>query len=88
MNTELLTVQEVAFALRVSRSVAQSWIDSKELPAIDVSPTGSQRQRWRILKADFESFVAKRMFGQHKTSPAQLIGEEIPDLLLPPRKKK
>jgi excisionase family DNA binding protein len=60
MSDELFKVEEVAVRLRVNRRTAQSWIDSKELPAIDVRPDGAQRAMWRVKPEDLLRFVQDR----------------------------
>ena len=66
MSDELLKVEEVAVRMRVNRRTAQSWIDSKELPAIDVRPDGAQRAMWRVKPEDLLRFVQDR---KSKESP-------------------
>ena len=66
MSDELLKVEEVAARMRVNRRTAQSWIDSKELPAIDVRPDGAQRAMWRVKPEDLLRFVQDR---KSKESP-------------------
>ena len=63
MSDKLLMVDEVAARMRVNRRTAQSWIDSKELPAIDVRPDGASRSMWRVKPADLLKFVQDRKTG-------------------------
>lgn len=60
MKPELLKVEQVAERLQVNRRTVQSWIDSGDLPAIDVRPTGASRALWRIEAADLMAFTMKR----------------------------
>lgn len=60
MSDELLKVEEVAVRMRVNRRTAQSWIDSKQLPAIDVRPDGAQRALWRVKPEDLLKFAQNR----------------------------
>ena len=60
MSNELLMVDEVAARMRVNRRTAQSWIDSKQLPAIDVRPEGAQRALWRVKPDDLLKFAQDR----------------------------
>lgn len=60
MSDELLKVDDVASRMRVNRRTVQSWIDSKELPAIDVRPDGAQRAMWRIKPDDLLKFAQAR----------------------------
>lgn len=63
MSDELLKVDEVADRMRVNRRTAQSWIDSKQLPAIDVRPTGAERAMWRVQPDDLLAFAQRRKSG-------------------------
>jgi ribosomal protein S14 len=60
MSDQLLKVEEVADRMRVNRRTAQSWIDSKELLAIDVRPDGAQRAMWRVDPKDLLMFAKRR----------------------------
>ena len=60
MSNDVLKVDEVAAKLRVNRRTAQSWIDSKELPAIDVRPEGAERAMWRVEPGDLLKFANDR----------------------------
>lgn len=60
MKDELLKVDEVAERMRVNRRTAQSWIDTKELPAIDVRPAGAERAMWRVHPKDLLEFAQRR----------------------------
>lgn len=60
MSDELLKVEEVAIRLRVNRRTVQSWIDSKQLPAIDLRPEGAQRALWRVRPEDLLKFAQAR----------------------------
>ncbi len=64
MTDELLMVEEVASRMRVNRRTAQSWIDSKELPAIDVRPDGAARAMWRVKPEDLLHFAQSRKTGK------------------------
>ena len=60
MDDELLKVEEVAERMRVNRRTVQSWIDDKQLPAIDCRPSGAQRALWRVRPDDLLRFAQKR----------------------------
>jgi excisionase family DNA binding protein len=60
MPDTLLKVEEVAGKMRVNRRTAQTWIDSGELPAIDVRPDGAQRSMWRVQRSDLLKFAQGR----------------------------
>lgn len=60
MDRKLLKVEEVAQRMLVNRRTVQSWIDSGQLPAIDVRPSGAQRAMWRILVEDLLEFYENR----------------------------
>jgi excisionase family DNA binding protein len=60
MDNELLKVDEVAERMRVNRRTVQSWIDNKQLPAIDCRPSGAQRSLWRVRQDDLLRFAQKR----------------------------
>lgn len=60
MSDELLKVEDVAVRMRVNRRTVQSWIDAKQLPAIDVRPDGAQRAMWRIKPSDLLKFAQDR----------------------------
>lgn len=63
MSDEMLKVDEVADRMRVNRRTAQSWIDSGQLPAIDVRPEGAQRALWRVQQEDLLQFAQRRKSG-------------------------
>lgn len=60
MSDALLKVEDCAIRLRVNRRTVQSWIDAKQLPAIDVRPAGAERAMWRIRPEDLLKFAQKR----------------------------
>lgn len=60
MDDKVLKVDEVADLMRVNRRTAQSWIDSGQLPAVDVRPDGATRAMWRIELADLLAFAQER----------------------------
>lgn len=60
MKDELLKVEDVATRMRVNRRTVQSWIDAKQLPAIDVRPNGAERAMWRIKPDDLLKFAQER----------------------------
>lgn len=67
MSDALLKVEEVAARMRVNRRTVQSWIDSLQLPAIDVRPNGAQRSMWRIKPEDLMKFVQDRKSCEKET---------------------
>jgi predicted DNA-binding transcriptional regulator AlpA len=55
---ELLTVAEVASALRINRTAVWAWRKSGHLPqAIDISPPGSRRPTLRFRRSDLLEFI-------------------------------
>lgn len=60
MSGELLKVEDVATRMRVNRRTVQTWIDAKQLPAIDVRPNGAERAMWRIKPDDLLQFAQDR----------------------------
>ena len=60
MSDELLKVEDVATRMRVNRRTVQTWIDAKQLPAIDVRPNGAERAMWRIKPDDLLQFAQDR----------------------------
>lgn len=60
MSDDQLKVEQVASLMQVNRRTAQSWIDSGELVATDVRPTGGVRALWRVSYADLLDFVRRR----------------------------
>lgn len=64
MSDELLKVDEVAEKMRVNRRTAQSWIDNRELVAIDVRPAGAKRAMWRVQPEDLLEFAQNRKDSQ------------------------
>lgn len=58
MSEQLLTLNEVAERLRVSRSAVERWVRSGELPSYKLGE-GRTAPR-RVSEGDLSSFVAKR----------------------------
>ena len=56
----LLQVSEVALIMRVNRKTVWSWIENKELRAIDVSPAFAKRRMWRVEPKDLVIFAKSR----------------------------
>lgn len=71
MPDTLLKVEEIADRMRVNRRTAQTWIDSGELPAIDVRPDGAQRSMWRVQRSDLLVFAQNRRSSNRPSSDAQ-----------------
>jgi excisionase family DNA binding protein len=65
MPTTLLKVEEIALRMRVNRRTVQTWIDSGELPAIDVRPEGAKRAMWRVQPSDLMQFAQDRKSERH-----------------------
>lgn len=65
MPTTLLKVEEIALRMRVNRRTVQTWIDSKELLAIDVRPEGAKRAMWRVQPSDLMQFAQDRKSDRH-----------------------
>jgi hypothetical protein len=55
-----LAPKHVANELNVSIDSVLAWIHSKQLIAIDVSKSASERARWRIERTDLETFIRNR----------------------------
>ncbi|WP_461506491.1 helix-turn-helix domain-containing protein [Rhodopirellula baltica] len=55
-----LVVSDVVELLRVSPNTVNSWIDTRELLAIDVRKKGAMRASWRIRSSDLEAFIQDR----------------------------
>lgn len=53
IESEFLTVEEVATALRIHRATVARWLKEKKLPARKVG------RRWLISKEDYEQFVSQ-----------------------------
>jgi len=53
----LLTVGEVAAALRIHPRTVLRLIDKGDIGAILVSPSGAQRRRYRISRKDLTEYV-------------------------------
>ena len=60
LNTNLLKVDQVAEGMQVNRRTVQSWIDSEQLPAVDMRPAGASRPLWRVLPEDLLVFAQNR----------------------------
>ena len=71
MPDTLLKVEEIADRMRVNRRTAQTWIDSGELPAIDVRPDGAQRSMWRVQRSDLLVFAQNRRSSNRPAGDAQ-----------------
>jgi excisionase family DNA binding protein len=59
-NQEFFSPPEVAEILRVSHSKILTWIAAGELRASDLASHRGQRPRWKVSRADLESFLARR----------------------------
>lgn len=60
MSDQLLKVEEVAERMQVNRRTVQTWIDSGQLPAVDVRPAGAERAMWRVELEDLLKFAQQR----------------------------
>lgn len=60
MRKELLKVEQVAERMQVNRRTVQTWIDSGQLLAVDLRPTGAERALWRIDLEDLLKFAQQR----------------------------
>jgi excisionase family DNA binding protein len=58
---EYFKVSEIAQKMGVSEATVVSWIESKELPASDLSTKNAKKRLFRVSKTELESFVARRM---------------------------
>ena len=59
-ESTLLNLAEVALIMRVNRKTVWSWIDNKELRAIDVAPANAKRSMWRVEPKDVVIFARSR----------------------------
>lgn len=57
---EYLNPPSIARMLGVNQDKVLGWIRSGELTAVDVSATRGGRPRWRIARADLDSFLNRR----------------------------
>ena len=55
---EWMTLPEIAQELRCRQSKPRRWVESGELPAINVSD--STRPRYRVRRADLDAFLQRR----------------------------
>ena len=55
---DLMTVQEVARALRVDDTTIRTWIRNGDLPAISL-PHGGKRENFRVLKSVVQEIIAR-----------------------------
>ena len=62
----LLTILDVIERTRTSRGTVESWIESGQLEAFDVSRSGSSRKRYRVEEAALERFVGSRAAGAYR----------------------
>ncbi|MDA1055199.1 MAG: helix-turn-helix domain-containing protein [Planctomycetota bacterium] len=60
VDNEYLKPPEIAKMLRVGGDSVLTWIRNGELRASDTTMGRGQRPRWRIRRADLESFLASR----------------------------
>jgi hypothetical protein len=61
VEREWLSLGEVARRLQMSTETARRLVINGTLQAIDVSPDGAARRRWRVKPSSFDLFIAKRM---------------------------
>ena len=54
------TVAEIAELFRVGRTTVQSWIDTGQLFAVNVSPAGAKRKMYRIDQESIDKFRTQR----------------------------
>ncbi len=69
---ELLTVDEIATALKMNPQTIRNWIDSGYLPAIRIC------RRVRIKRSDFESLLDASYTGKRQTSAGVWDGDVPP----------
>lgn len=62
------TPKEIAAALGVKIQQIFLFIESGELPAVNVAKPGAQRPRWKIRKSDWEAFEERRK-NRHPDKP-------------------
>ena len=57
-ESDMLTVEEIAADLRVSKATVRRWIRQRKLTAFEIE------RQWRIRKADYDHFLEQRRRGQ------------------------
>ncbi|MDZ7620836.1 MAG: helix-turn-helix domain-containing protein [Patescibacteria group bacterium] len=55
-----LSPAEVAKQLGVGGDKVRTWIESGEMPALNVAATKGKRPRWRVTEEGLAAFVASR----------------------------
>jgi excisionase family DNA binding protein len=66
----MLTIEDISTRLRCSRASVSSWIDSGELAAANVAPSGARKRQFRVSEDDLERFLAGRAGGRRvKAAP-------------------
>ena len=71
-----LSPPKVAELIGVSHAKVLHWIDSGELRAVNVASNQGGRPRFKISRADLESFLARRSTTAEPTPRRQRVGQE------------
>jgi excisionase family DNA binding protein len=82
-NDDLMTVTEIATALRLNQATIRNWIDAGKLPALRIG-----QRRVRVERADFDQLLAEGYSAARaapdRSSPSIWDGE-IPMPQIPPQ---
>ena len=62
-RSELVTVTDVVVAADVSRHVVQAWIDTGQLPAVNIAARPDGSAHWRITREAVLAFLKSRREG-------------------------
>lgn len=55
-----LSPPEIACELGIAHQKVLAWIESGELPAVDISTRRNKRRRFKVRRSDFDAFLANR----------------------------
>ena len=76
MTTELVTVGEVARALRVGRSLAHRLCSDGSIPSARIASVGSRRGRVVVKREDLDAYI-DGLFSRSKAKPTRLDVDQI-----------
>lgn len=62
-KADIITVTDVCVAADVSRHVVQSWIDTGQLPAVNIASRPDGSAHWRIAREAVLAFLRTRREG-------------------------
>ncbi len=72
---EIMTVDEVATYLKVSKNTVRRWCVKGKLPAFKIE------REWRIYKKELEKVIQQSSYGQDKVQEQPLVKKENKPLL-------